>query len=193
VLLRLFAFKPAADKAEKKTLKSAEVSPVAVMADMAKAPSSAPTPPARVAASAVAAAALPTAPSDNTLSEAWFLVVEQLVTGQKIQAMTRELAMQSQLMKQEASRWVLQVERESLVSSANVERLQTALHEAGHTVTLVTQIGAVVDSPAVRLAHRQQARLSAVEEEILNDPVVQQLIAEFDAKIVPGSIKTTTY
>ncbi|NDG14915.1 MAG: DNA polymerase III subunit gamma/tau [Betaproteobacteria bacterium] len=99
VLLRLFAFKPAADKAEKKTLKSAEASPVAVMADMAKAPSSAPTPPARVAASAVAAAALPTAPSDNTLSEAWFLVVEQLVTGQKIQAMTRELAMQSQLMK----------------------------------------------------------------------------------------------
>ena len=193
VLLRLFAFKPAADKAEKKTLKSAEASPVAVVADMAKAPSSAPTPPARVAASAVAAAALPTAPSDNTLSEAWFLVVEQLVTGQKIQAMTRELAMQSQLMKQEASRWVLQVERESLVSSANVERLQTALHEAGHTVTLVTQIGAVVDSPAVRLAHRQQARLSAVEEEILNDPVVQQLIAEFDAKIVPGSIKTTTY
>jgi DNA polymerase III subunit gamma/tau len=193
VLLRLFAFKPAADKAEKKTLKSAEVSPVAVMADMAEAPSSAPTPPARVAASAVAAAALPTAPSDNTLSEAWFLVVEQLVTGQKIQAMTRELAMQSQLMKQEASRWVLQVERESLVSSANVERLQTALHEAGHAVTLVTQIGAVVDSPAVRLAHRQQARLSAVEEEILNDPVVQQLIAEFDAKIVPGSIKTTTH
>jgi len=193
VLLRLFAFKPAADKAEKKTLKSAEVSPVAVMADMAEAPSSAPTPPARVAASAVAAAALPTAPSDNTLSEAWFLVVEQLVTGQKIQAMTRELAMQSQLMKQEASRWVLQVERESLVSSANVERLQTALHEAGHEVTLVTQIGAVVDSPAVRLAHRQQARLSAVEEEILNDPVVQQLIAEFDAKIVPGSIKTTTH
>ena len=193
VLLRLFAFKPATDKAEKKTLKSAEASPVAVMADMAKAPSSAPTPPARVAASAVAAAALPTAPSDNTLSEAWFLVVEQLVTGQKIQAMTRELAMQSQLMKQEASRWVLQVERESLVSSANVERLQTALHEAGHAVTLVTQIGEVVDSPAVRLAHRQQARLSAVEEEILNDPVVQQLIAEFDAKIVPGSIKTTTH
>ena len=194
VLLRLFAFKPAADKAEKKTLKSAEASPIAVVKQKAKAPSSAPTPPAPVATSAVAAAVLPTtAPSDNTLSEAWFLVVEQLVTGQKIQAMTRELAMQSQLMKQEASRWVLQVERESLVSSANVERLQTALHEAGHAVTLVTQIGEVQDSPAVRLAHRQQARLSAVEEEILNDPVVQQLIAEFDAKIVPGSIKTTTH
>lgn len=193
VLLRLFAFKPAADKAEKKTLKSTEASPIAVVKQKAKAPSSAPTPPAPVAPSAVAAAVLPTAPSDNTLSEAWFLVVEQLVTGQKIQAMTRELAMQSQLMKQEASRWVLQVERESLVSSANVERLQTALHEAGHAVTLVTQIGEVQDSPAVRLAHRQQARLSAVEEEILNDPVVQQLIAEFDAKIVPGSIKTTTH
>jgi DNA polymerase-3 subunit gamma/tau len=116
-----------------------------------------------------------------------------LVTAQKIQAMTRELAMQSQCVQREATRWVLQVERESLVSPANVERLQNALHEAGHSVTLVTQIGDVTDSPAIRLAQKQQQRLSDVEEEILNDPVVQQLITEFDAKIVPGSIKTLTH
>jgi len=131
--------------------------------------------------------------SDSTLAEAWFALVEQLVTGQKIQAMTRELAMQSQCVQREATRWVLQVERESLVSPANVERLQNALHEAGHSVTLVTQIGDVADSPAIRLAQKQQQRLSDVEEEILNDPVVQQLITEFDAKIVPGSIKTLTH
>jgi DNA polymerase-3 subunit gamma/tau len=135
----------------------------------------------------------PIASSDNTLAEAWFVVVEQLVTAQKIQAMTRELAMQSQCVQREATRWVLQVERESLVSPANVERLQNALHEAGHSVTLVTQIGDVTDSPAIRLAQKQQQRLSDVEEEILNDPVVQQLITEFDAKIVPGSIKTLTH
>lgn len=163
VLLRLFAFKPASESAEKKTLKSAEARPQ------------------------------PIAPSDNTLAEAWFVVVEQLVTAQKIQAMTRELAMQSQCVQREATRWVLQVERESLVSPANVERLQNALHEAGHSVTLVTQIGDVTDSPAIRLAQKQQQRLSDVEEEILNDPVVQQLITEFDAKIVPGSIKTLTH
>jgi DNA polymerase-3 subunit gamma/tau len=58
---------------------------------------------------------------------------------------------------------------------------------------LATQIGPVTDSPAIRWAQRQQQHLSAVEEEILNDPVVQQLIQEFDAKIVPGSIKTTTH
>jgi DNA polymerase-3 subunit gamma/tau len=163
VLLRLFAFKPTFDSAEKKTLKSAEALPQ------------------------------PIASSDNTLAEAWFVVVEQLVTAQKIQAMTRELAMQSQCVQREATRWVLQVERESLVSPANVERLQNALHEAGHSVTLVTQIGDVTDSPAIRLAQKQQQRLSDVEEEILNDPVVQQLITEFDAKIVPGSIKTLTH
>lgn len=163
VLLRLFAFKPASESAEKKTLKSAEARPQTI------------------------------ASSDNTLAEAWFVVVEQLLTDQKIQAMTRELAMQSQCVQREATRWVLQVERESLVSPANVERLQNALHEAGHSVTLVTQIGDVADSPAIRLAQKQQQRLSDVEEEILNDPVVQQLITEFDAKIVPGSIKTLTH
>ena len=163
VLLRLFAFKPASESAEKKTLKSAEARPQTI------------------------------ASSDNTLAEAWFVVVEQLLTGQKIQAMTRELAMQSQCVQRQATRWVLQVERESLVSPANVERLQNALHEAGHSVTLVTQIGDVADSPAIRLAQKQQQRLSDVEEEILNDPVVQQLITEFDAKIVPGSIKTLTH
>jgi DNA polymerase-3 subunit gamma/tau len=130
---------------------------------------------------------------DSALGQVWFEIVEQLVNAQKIQAMTRELAMQSQLMHQEANRWVLQVERESLVSVANIERLQQALHEAGHTVSLVTQSGTVSDSPAVRWAQRQQQRLSDVEEEILNDPVVQQLISEFDAKIVPGSIKTLTH
>jgi DNA polymerase-3 subunit gamma/tau len=217
VLLRLFAFKPASESAEKKTLKSAEVLPVAVGVTPAKAHASgaiasavlsiAPAPaPVAVTTTAVStnqhnagmAASSETRPqpiasSDNTLAEAWFVVVEQLVTAQKIQAMTRELAMQSQCVQREATRWVLQVERESLVSPANVERLQNALHEAGHSVTLVTQIGDVTDSPAIRLAQKQQQRLSDVEEEILNDPVVQQLITEFDAKIVPGSIKTLTH
>ncbi len=215
VLLRLFAFKPTSQSAEKKTLKSAEALPVAVGVTPAKAHTSgaiasavlsiAPAPVA-VTTTAVStnhhnagmAASSETRPqpiasSDNTLAEAWFVVVEQLVTAQKIQAMTRELAMQSQCVQREATRWVLQVERESLVSPANVERLQNALHEAGHSVTLVTQIGDVTDSPAIRLAQKQQQRLSDVEEEILNDPVVQQLITEFDAKIVPGSIKTLTH
>ena len=65
--------------------------------------------------------------------------------------------------------------------------------DQGHTVTRFVQIGDVADSPAIRLAQKQQQRLSDVEEEILNDPVVQQLITEFDAKIVPGSIKTLTH
>jgi DNA polymerase-3 subunit gamma/tau len=130
---------------------------------------------------------------DQVLSEAWCSLVETLVADQKIQAMTRELAMQSQWIQRDGARWTLQVERESLVSAANLERLQNALQDGGHPVTLATQIGPVTDSPAIRWAQRQQQHLSAVEEEILNDPVVQQLIQEFDAKIVPGSIKTTTH
>ena len=194
VLLRLFAFKPAVASTEKKTLKSADM-PGSAVANPVKAHRSVPVSPAGPAISK--AASPPTQQAltsvDQVLSEAWCSLVETLVADQKIQAMTRELAMQSQWIQRDGARWTLQVERESLVSAANLERLQNALQDAGHPVTLATQIGPVTDSPAIRWAQRQQQHLSAVEEEILNDPVVQQLIQEFDAKIVPGSIKTTTH
>ncbi|MFM7801779.1 MAG: DNA polymerase III subunit gamma/tau C-terminal domain-containing protein, partial [Limnohabitans sp.] len=194
VLLRLFAFKPAAESTEKKTLKSA---------DIASSEVASPVKAHRAAAGSMTGknVSLAAAPpmqhaltsEDQALSEAWFSVVETLVADQKIQAVTRELAMQSQWIRRDGDRWILQVERESLVSAANLERLQNALRGAGHQVDLVTQIGTVNDSPAIRRAQKQAQNLTAVEEEILNDPVVQQLIREFDAKIVPGSIKTSTH
>jgi DNA polymerase-3 subunit gamma/tau len=119
----------------------------------------------------------------------WHGLVEQLLLAQKIQAMTRELAMQSQLITRIDDKWTLQVERESLTSPANLERLQTALQSIGHELTLNVQIGAVSDTPALRMALRQQQRLEQSEQEVLSHPLVQQLMQTFDAKIVPGSIK----
>ncbi len=128
-------------------------------------------------------------PAAHAQAELWHSLVEQLLQAQKIQAMTRELAMQSQLVAQHDTAWTLQVERESLTSPANLERLQTALQSIGHELTLNVQIGAVSDTPALRMALRQQQRLQQAEQEVLSHPLVQQLMQTFDAKIIPGSIK----
>jgi DNA polymerase-3 subunit gamma/tau len=208
VLLRLLAFKPEG-AAEKKTLKTAEAQSFAAPAARAVAPISKPAAPqareieaakatAPVSQPAVAAEpptklAAPANPSTTlqptSLGNDWFEVVQQLVKAQLIQAMTRELAMQSQLVQQDATAWVLQVERESLNSPSNRERLQLALQALGHAVSISVQLGPVQDTPAKRITTQQNERQQAAEDEIMNDPLVQQLIRDFDATIVPGSIK----
>ena len=42
---------------------------------------------------------------------------------------------------------------------------------------------------AKRITTQQTEFQQAAEDEIMNDPLVQQLIRDFDATIVPGSIK----
>ena len=160
VLLRLLAFKPAKAEAEKKTLKTAP-EPVTVALT----------------------------PSDSPLGEQWLSVVQEMVKAQLIQAMTRELAMQSQLMAQADGVWHLQIESESLNSASNRDRLQLALQSLGHAVTLQVAQGPVQDSPARRITALQQQRMAQAEADILNHPSVQRLIQEYDAKIIPGTLR----
>ena len=127
--------------------------------------------------------------ADPVLADWWNDQVQQLLQAQKIQAMTRELAMQSQLVIRTDHEWTLQVERESLTSDANLERLQAALHTLGHQAALKVHIGPVSDNPALRVAREQQRRMKQAEQEVMSHPLVQQLMQTFDAKIVPGSIK----
>ena len=212
VLLRLLAFKPEG-AAEKKTLKTAEAQSFAAPAARAAAPTSKPAapqareieaakatapiskpavaaePPAKLPAPANPSATSTATLQPTTLGNDWLEVVQQLVKAQLIQAMTRELAMQSQLVQQDATAWVLQVERESLNSPSNRERLQLALQALGHAVSISVQLGPVQDTPAKRITTQQNERQQAAEDEIMNDPLVQQLIRDFDATIVPGSIK----
>jgi DNA polymerase III subunit gamma/tau len=212
VLLRLLAFKPEG-AAEKKTLKTAEAQSFAAPAARAAAPISKPAapqareieaakatapiskpavaaePPAKLLAPANPSATSTATLQPTTLGNDWLEVVQQLVKAQLIQAMTRELAMQSQLVQQDATAWVLQVERESLNSPSNRERLQLALQALGHPVSISVQLGPVQDTPAKRITTQQHERQQAAEAEIMNDPLVQQLIRDFDATIVPGSIK----
>jgi len=50
-------------------------------------------------------------------------------------------------------------------------------------------IGGVVDSPARRNKQAADERQRLAEDAIRNDPEVQMLMREFDAKIVPGTLK----
>ena len=119
----------------------------------------------------------------------WHATVQQMVAQETITALVRELALQSQLVARDTGHWMLRVERESLNQPTSRERLQNALLAAGHAVSLTVEVGSVTDSPARRNAHAAAQRQQAAEAIILNDPFVQDMMRDFGARIVPGSIK----
>jgi len=143
----------------------------------------APDPPPRPVTSA------PPALVPGAEGDFWHGVVQDLVAREAITALVRELALQSQLTSRGDGQWTLQVESESLGQSAARERLQTALADAGHPVRLRVEIGPVADSPARRNKIAADQRLKAAEALLMADPFVQEMIRDFGAKIVPGSIK----
>ena len=147
-------------------------------------------PVAHPATSPTAAPSLET-PADAQLGQLWSDTVNQLVATEVVAALTRELALQSQLCGHSGGVWQLRVERESLNQSATREKLQLALQTAlGHdALTVSVEIGPVTDSPARRNAAALAERQRVAEETIQSDPFVQDMIRDWGAKIVPGSIK----
>ena len=122
----------------------------------------------------------------------WTQTVRGLISAEAITALVRELALQSQLIARDTDQWQLRIESESLNQGVARERLQAALHAAGHAVKLVVEIGKVSDSPAQRNAVALAEKQKAAEDLIHSDPLVQAMVQEFGTKIVPGSIKHTT-
>ncbi|HVK33592.1 MAG TPA: DNA polymerase III subunit gamma/tau [Burkholderiaceae bacterium] len=150
-----------------------------------------PATPAPVVAPVPAAAALEPTP----LGDRWVAVVAMLNQRQAITALARELAMQAQLVEQRDGAeplWRLRVERESLRAAALVDKLRGALAEVLGIgpLKLEVEAGAVVDSPVRREAAERERRQREAEDLIRNDPLVQEMLAQFpSARIVPGSIK----
>ena len=158
-----------------------------------QAPAFAPAPAAPpVAAPAPMAAPVPAA-GISPLGDAWTALVNRMVAAEMIGALARELALQSELRSQAEGVWTLRVERESLNQPAAREKLQlalqTALQDNGQTPRLAVELGPVGDSPARRNAAAAQERQRQAEETIHNDPFVQDMMRDWGAKIVPGSIK----
>jgi DNA polymerase-3 subunit gamma/tau len=121
--------------------------------------------------------------------EFWHKLVMEMSAAETINALVRELGLQSQLVARDTDTWMLRVERESLNSNMSRERLQKALESAGYPVRLTVEIGRVQDSPAKRNAAAAAQRQAGAEAIILNDAYVQILMRDYGAKIVPGSIK----
>ena len=134
----------------------------------------------------------PSAPLQPTPEgDFWADVVQQMVDSGAIAALTRELALQSQLVSRNGSRWLLRIERETLAQGSNRDRLTAALHAAGHTVELALENGAVTDSPARRATAEAERRQREAEQQILGDPFVQAMMRDFGGTIVPGSLKAS--
>ena len=123
------------------------------------------------------------------LGDVWHAVVTQLDAAQAITALVRELALQSQLIAQEAGVWTLRVERASLNQAVARERLAKALAQVTDCTSLQLESGKVTDTPALRNKARAQARQLHAEAIVANDPNVQFLQNTFGATIVPGSIR----
>ncbi|MFM9901724.1 MAG: DNA polymerase III subunit gamma/tau [Polaromonas sp.] len=128
------------------------------------------------------------------LCDVWNQTVAQLVTAEAVAALTRELALQSELRRQADGIWTLRVERESLNQPAAKEKLQLALQTAlgDPALRIAVEVGPVTDTPARRNTAAAIERQRVAEETIHNDPFVQDMIRDWGAKIVPGSIKPIT-
>jgi DNA polymerase-3 subunit gamma/tau len=143
---------------------------------------------------AVEASAAAQVTGNAQLCDVWNATVAQLVMAEAVAALTRELALQSELRSQSDSVWTLRVERESLNQAAAKEKLQLALQTAlaDPALRIAVEIGPVTDTPARRNTAAGIERQRAAEETIHNDPFVQGMIRDWGAKIVPGSIKPIT-
>jgi DNA polymerase-3 subunit gamma/tau len=148
----------------------------------------APEPGARLQPAPVTGTAAPSY-TPTPEGDLWHATVQQLIAADAITALVRELASQSQLVAHGPDEWLIRVERESLNQPTARERLRAALEAAGHARQLGVEIGPVTDSPARRNAAAAAERQRVAESIVMNDPLVQTLLREHGAKIVPGSIK----
>jgi DNA polymerase-3 subunit gamma/tau len=129
------------------------------------------------------------------LGDRWAGVVDAMVRAGSISAMVRELAQQSQCLSLDEAAsppaWVLQVDRETLRSTAQCDKLEAALKQhLGSDIRLEVRGGAVIDTPALRNAAERERRQRQAEQIIHDDAAVRSLMDQYpSARIVPGSVK----
>jgi DNA polymerase-3 subunit gamma/tau len=128
----------------------------------------------------------------------WAAVVHALISAELIAALVRELALQSQLQSQEDGVWTLRVERQSLNHAGACDKLFQSIQslhaqpDASATpalTRLMVEVGPVTDTPARRNTAAQTERQRQAEEVIENDPFVQDMVRQWGARVVPGSIR----
>mgnify|MGYP001627259173 CR=1 FL=1 len=159
--------------------------------DAAPTPTPAPAPaPASASASASLSVSIPE--SSQALADAWERLVDALEAAGRIQALVRELALQSVLVARSPAVWRLRVPQATLAQGTARERLRAVLADHlgfGPGWCLETEVGPAPDAPAERRAAARRARQAAAEAAIQADPLVQALMRDWDATLVAGSIQ----
>ena len=130
---------------------------------------------------------------DPVAMERWCTWISALVQSQSVNALARELGLQAQCVAfhEDEQRLQLRVRSESLATEALVAKLSDALQQhTGQRWTLQVQLGEVSDSVALRETRRRERKQAQAEALIRQDPLVQDLLAQFPgAQIVPGSVR----
>ncbi len=102
----------------------------------------------------------------------------------------RALAQQSELRAMNGGDWLLRVPNEQLTRAGSLDKLQAAVCAAlGQDIVLRTETGEVTDSATQRDARAKAQAQADAEAAIRDDPLVQQLMQDLGAQIVPGSLK----
>jgi DNA polymerase III subunit gamma/tau len=115
----------------------------------------------------------------------------KLAAAIPLSGVARQLATTSEMLSIQGDAFELRVALKILADAANVTRLRDALSEHfGRPVRLNVVVGTVQGQTAdsVRKIY-QEKRLKEANAALEADPVVQSMIKEFGASIVPGSVK----
>ncbi|MBI5925576.1 MAG: DNA polymerase III subunit gamma/tau [Aquabacterium sp.] len=134
-------------------------------------------------------------PGADPIADRWAELVAQMSAKGVITALVRELAMQAQCVAQQAeggqSLWRLRVERESLCSDSNRDRLAAAMGQVLDVqVMLELERGKAHNTPAQRDQVARERRQHQADHLIETDPLVRGLLSQYPgARIVPGSIR----
>ncbi|VVD91003.1 DNA polymerase III subunit gamma/tau [Pandoraea terrigena] len=104
--------------------------------------------------------------------------------------LAQQLAFQSELTEVAGRVLHLVVPLRQLADAATTDKLrQTLTEHLGAEVQLHVELGQVGTTAASLAAQAAAARQHAAEQVIANDPLVRELIDEFDAQILPGSVR----
>jgi DNA polymerase-3 subunit gamma/tau len=126
---------------------------------------------------------------DAVAHASWLAVVQQLLDAGAVQALQRELAIQSECVAQGADWRTLRVEQNALRADSVREKLQAALAAAGQPCLLRVELGQVQGSWAQRQQAVQSAQQATAEANFAALPLVQHLMQNLGGKILPGSVQ----
>jgi DNA polymerase-3 subunit gamma/tau len=211
-LLRLLAFEPATSHETGGAVRSGSVAPVRAarqipsLSESSSTPVESPRPvpsapksestPADLLSSSAPGSAIAPAPAPVTSTAAAIDDIPDwpaFIAGMKLSGIALQLAAQTELKAIAGNELVLAVPEASrhLTEKAYADKLKAALDEAlGRRVRLRFDVGGAATASLAVLEKRERAESqSKTEAAFRDDPFVQDVLARFDAKIKPDSIK----